>query len=364
MEHAGRQFKAELDSNWVEDDRIKELVNRYPHDVLLALAEKMLPARDLVEEIRDGVGADISEDFTEKLNQARMISKLPPEERGKALTQARVAYKFDQLNEEFNAAVYADDARIAELMKDCSPEELKLLNEKFDGKLESFIDANTGGPGLADVVGGLVTVALSAALGPLGAVIAGVVVRQLIVDDSDEQTLRDTQRELRNGEVDYSKPPEERFPKNDERIDSAYKEITGELGDMWASDSDIIGALKSLNPRELQALAEKFEEDGNSLLDAIQGGLDPDAYAQAVAMVENAEDAMSGTDRQQEMKDRCRQLAIADRLKELKKDPKHKGKSDSELYTIVEREGSRSATAPTTSSRRSTAGGTTTRARC
>jgi len=307
VEHAERQFAAELDSAWVEDDRIKELVNRYPHDVLLALAEKMLPGRDLVEEIRNGVGADLSEDFTEKLNQARQLSKLPPEKRSKALTDARVAYKFDQLNEEFNAAVYADDSRIAELVKDCSPEELKRLNEKFEGKLESLLEANTGGPGGAE----------------------------------DAQTVRDTMRKLRNGEIDYSKPPDERFPQDDERVSAAYDEITSELSDVWSSDNDILGALKSLNPRELQALAKKFEEAGSSLLDAVNGGLDRDSYAQAVAMVDSAEEAMSGHDRQQEMKDRCRQLAIADRLKQLKKDPKHKGKSDFELYDIIDREGSR-----------------------
>ncbi len=337
---AKSQFDQALDG-YTDSDRVKELMDRYPHDVLLALVNEMAPGQDLCALVRSDVSEDVANDFDEKLRQAKFIADLPPAKQKAEISKARVRYKFDMLNKEFNGDLYADDDRIAELLADCSPEELKGLKQKFaehDLKLEALIDENTGGPGLADVVGAVVGLSLIA-LGPIG-IAAGLAVRALLQDTEGEQSIRNSMTKLRNTGLD-GLPAEQQKKMKDANVNAAYDEIAGEVGSIWTSDADILGALKGLTAEEMMALAEKFEGDGVNLLDSIRSGMDDDTYAQAVALMANAEDAAAGINRSQEMNDACRQLAIADRLKELKKNPKYAGKSEYELYDVIQREGSK-----------------------
>ncbi|MEZ4236880.1 MAG: hypothetical protein R3F59_12145 [Myxococcota bacterium] len=329
---ARHKLEAEV-RNGADGARIAEILQGMAPDAVLAL-DAQLP-EGLVGLLAGVADDDTLCDAMEQVRQARMVASMPVERQAEALQDARVLYKADQLRAEFDEWV-SDDDRIAALLKDCTPEELRRLDVMFEGKLEKLVDANTGGPTWGNVVG-LVAFAV---LGPIAGALSFSTISEW-VDGGDQSTARAVQAVQARMHVAML-DPEAAQRLDPAQVDDALAVLQEQLvDDLWTSDGAVIDALKYLSPRELEEVRRRFDErnGGNGeLWERLRNQLGGDAHAQAIAIVTSAEEAAAGIDRGAQMRDRCRELAVKDRVAELKRDPANAGRSEAELYELANRD--------------------------
>ena len=327
-----KALKAEADNILhVSDDRIDEIVKRIPHEMLAAIAKEH---PELIEMIRGGIGGDVRKNFEHKLATANQAQGLPFEKRKEHITKARVKYKEEQLKLEFGALVWTDKDRVKELLRDCTDEELKLLNARFGGKLSQKVDKAMQPSWLMGALPFLTPL-----LGPFALIASAALAIDAINAKSDTEYLGIKSR-IKRCSREEGKP----FEVKKERVQRSKEKIQTELRSGWVSDGALLSALADLNPAELKALRDEFEKPPKmtnafgmeiGLEGLIRMHLDGDEKAMAVAMLKDAQDALDGRDRRQELKHGARELAIKKRMDELEKDPKNKGKSPQELYKLA-----------------------------
>jgi len=325
---------AEVNSMWVDDDRMRELIMDCDPAMLAALQQRY---PDLMKDALEGTGGDVYEDIDHKLSMANEVMELPYEERADRIREIRVDYKVEQLTEEFNAVFWRDPARVLELLDDCSEEELKLLDERFGGRLAEKID-EVMKPTIFQ------TIAVVAVFVVCGGIAGVLVANAVAANDSDTglQSIRGKVNATRtDGEGNYSL--------DETKVNDSAQRLQDELNStLWVSDAALLATLTSLNPRELMELQARMQGDGPdalnitdsdgnrlSLHDLVQKHLGGDEKAKAVALLADADDAMSGRDRRSELKDSCRDMAIKEKMDELAKNPRNKDKSAAELYKLA-----------------------------
>ncbi len=355
LERHKRALDAEVNGSWlyVSDDRIAEIVKRMPHEMLVALAEKY---PKLMKATLDGIGGDVYDDVKHKLDTGRMAQKLPYEERKQEISKARVDYKAEKLREEFDAWFTVDRDRIRELLGDCSEEEMRMLDEKFGGRLQQELDEAMK-PTLFECAVAVVAVAalvVAAVLVPgVGAaLLVGALAAASAVGATG--TLygmgRDSETLAIKGRIGASKTdPQGNYELDKGKVDESIDQLQNELNStLWVSDSALYGALARLNPRELMSLRERMgkpppegvqitDSDGNvlTLEGLIQKHIGGDEKAKAVAMMKDAEDHLSKRDRRTELKEVARDLVIKDRMAELRREPGNSRKSPEEIYKLA-----------------------------
>ncbi len=359
-EHQVKHFDAEVERHhfalanevegsllWVDQERVKKIIDRIPHDQLAALYEKY---PQLVNKSLENVGGSVYRDFEHKLKTARKSQKMPFEERGKFITKARVDHKYDELEDEFDASFTVDRDRIRELLKDCSQEELKMLDKKFGGKLQEKIDEAMKPTFFEAAVAIVGAVVLNMALPGIGTAIGAAVIGTWVAGGTLLGMGRDPETRALKAKIGATKTnPDGSYPVDDAKVKDSAKMIEKELHSrLWVNDSVILGSLARLNPAELVKLrdlmskpapegVEVTDSKGNvlKLEELIKKHLDGDEKAAAVAMLKDAEDHASGRNRKQELDHTCREMAITQRVKELRKDPANKNKSPQEIYKLA-----------------------------
>jgi len=345
----------EVNGSWlyVSDDRIAEIIKRIPHDMLVALAEKY---PGLMKDTLDGIGGDVYDDVKQKLDTGRTAMKLPFEQRKKEISKARVDYKFEKLEGEFDAWFTVDRSRIRELLGDCSPEEMRMLDAKFGGRLQQELDEAMKPTLFECAVAVVAVVALVAAAVLVPGIGATLLVGALAAASAlgGTGTLygmgRDAETLAIKGKIGASKTdPQGNYELDKGKVDGSVDMLQKELNStLWVSDSALYGALARLNPRELMSLRERMnkpppegiqitDSDGNvlTLEGLIQKHISGDEKAKCVAMMADAEDHVNKRDRRTELKEVARDLVIKDRMAELRRDPRNARKSPEEIYKLA-----------------------------
>ncbi len=336
VERRARMIEAEVNSMWVDDDRMRELIMGADPALLHALMERY---PQLMRDALDGTGGDTYEDIDQQFAQTREVMGLPYQQRAERVQEMRVEYKAAQLQEEFDAWFWKDPGRVSELLADCSEEELRLLDQHFGGQLNQKIDEVMQ----PTIFQGLAVVAAFVIMGPL----AGIVVTGMIYSSV---TANETELQAVKGNVNASRTNEDgSFPVDQPRIDSAAAALREELdSSLWVSDSKLLEIMTSLNPRELAALQAQIEGDGPNAIQVfdengqrmsfrqiLEANMSGDSQAQAVALLADAEDVAAGRNRREELQASCRDLAIKERMDELARSPSNRGKSPEELYRMA-----------------------------
>jgi len=355
LERHKKALDAEVNGSWlwVSDDRIAEIVKRIPHDMLVALAEKY---PKLMKATLDGIGGDVYDDVKHKLDTGRMAQKLPFEQRKKEISKARVSYKAEKLRDEFDAWFTVDRSRIRELLEDCTPEEMRMLDLEFDGRLQQELDEAMK-PTLFECAVAVVAVA---ALVVAAVLVPGVGATLLVGALAAASALggtgtlyglgRDADTQAIKGRIGAAKTdPQGNYELNEGKVNKSVEMLQDELNStLWVSDSALYGALARLNPRELMSLRERMnkpppqgiqitDSDGKvlTLEGLIQKHISGDEKAKAVAMLADANDHVNKRDRRTELKEVARDLVIKDRMAELRRDPRHARKSPQEIYKLA-----------------------------
>ncbi len=316
---------------WVDDAHVSEIGKGITPE-MMAEINKRRPG--LVQNIQAGIDGNVKEDFDYNLNLGNKLANLPEDEHQKVASAARVDHKAEQLQQEFDAW-FEDKGRIKELLKDCSTEELKALNDRFGGKLQEKIDKANEPSTLGAFAAGAGLVGLSLLMGPLVFAVGAVALGGASCDEKDPEWMAVRMR-LKDATCDPKAP----YKPNDEAIAKARKALEGEFGSLWTRDSTCLAALKGLSPRDLATLQEQYNRDhGPGALEAaLRKDVSGDDLVKSISLLRDAEDAASGIDRGQQMKDTIRQMAIKEVMADLKKDPKNSSKTDSELYEMAEKD--------------------------
>ncbi|MEQ1564937.1 MAG: hypothetical protein ABMA64_04815, partial [Myxococcota bacterium] len=319
-------FDREVDSNYVDDARIAALMASLTPEMV---AEMLRRRPTLMDQIRAGLDqdSDVQRDFDFLVTASKAVASADPEKAKAALTEARLGHKQRELERQFDRDTASDPLRLKQLLADCSPEELKALDERFGGKLSEKLEQTQKKP---DPWKYAQAALLTATLGPIGAVIGAGMVSGAAIDPAIyEMTAR-----VRDATVD----PAKGWPLDGARVDA----VLGSLdADSWlTTDAALLGQLKSLNPRELVEAKSRWEgaHPGQRFDDLLKQRLDGDELALAVGSLRNAEDVVAGRDRNAEMLESCRTLVTQERFEELRRDPQNKGKTDAELWGRVDQE--------------------------
>jgi hypothetical protein len=333
VERRAAMIRAETDSMWVDDERMRELIMGSDPELLHALLERY---PDLMNDALEGTGGDTYEDIEQQISQARTVMDMPYAERADQIRDMRVEYKVTQLEEEFGSWVWNDAGRVQELLADCSEEELRLLDERFGGQLAEKIEEVSK----PTIFQSIVTVVAYAANPLYAYMLIGSPFNY-----EHETEMAALQGQVRAGRADGDGT----FAVDQSRVSSAVEAFRDELDStLWVSDSTLLSIMGSLNPAELMALREQIEGDGPnaipvygedgqrmSMREILEANMSGDTLAQAVATLADAEDTVNGRNRREEMQQVARDLAIKDRMAELKKDPRNRDKSPQQLYQLA-----------------------------
>ncbi len=320
----------------VSDSHVKQVCAGITPE-MMAEIQKRNPK--LVENIHNGISGDIQEDFDYTVKLGQDIAKTPADERAKLVTDERVNHKAEQLQQEFDAW-FEDKDRIKDLLKDCSQDELKALNDRFGGKLQDKIDKANETSIWGKIGLGIGLIGLAVLMGPLALAVGGVALMGMGSDEKDPEAMAIRMR-LKDATSDPNKPYDPNT--NKAARDAAMATLNSEFNSWWTRDSTCLAALKSLSPRDLAELQKEYNTlHGEGALEAqLRKGVSGDELVKSIACLRDAEDAAAGIDRGQQMKDTCRQMAVKSVMEDLKKDPKNKDKTESELYDLASKDESK-----------------------
>jgi hypothetical protein len=334
VERRKRMIEAEVNSLYVDDERMREIIMGSDPALLHALMERY---PQLMRDALDGTGGDTYDDIDQQFAQTREVMGLPYQQRAGRIQEMRVEYKAARLQEEFDAWFWRDPGRVQELLADCSEEELRLLDQRFNGQLNAKID-EVMQPTIFQT---LAVVAAFVISGP----IAGFITAAYAFDTSNETELAAIK-----GNVNATRTNEDgSYPVDNAKVDAAVASLRDELDStFWVSDNNLLAIMTSLNPRELMALREQIEGDGPNAIQVfgengerltfrqiLEANMSGDTQAKAVALLADAEDAASGRNRREELQQSARDMAIKDRMDELARSPSNRGKSPEELYRMA-----------------------------
>jgi len=333
LARAVRAIEAETESWYVDDDRMREIIMGASPELLHALRQRY---PDLMNEALEGTGGDTYDDLEQQYSQAAAVMGLDYDQRADRILEMRVEYKAEKLAEEFDAWFWNDSARVRELLADCSEEELRLLDARFDGQLAEKIE-DVSKPTIFQSV---ITVA-AFAVSPLGA--------YLLLGNpfnyEDETELAGLQGSVRNTRNDGDGG----YTTDQSKVTAAVASLREELDStLWVSDNKLLSIMSSLNPAELMELRAQIEGDGPnsipvygddgerlSFRQILEANMSGDTQAKAVAMLAEAEDAAAGRNRREEMQQQARDMAIKQRMDEIAKSAQGRNKSPEELYRMA-----------------------------
>ncbi|MBT3222444.1 MAG: hypothetical protein HN348_25510, partial [Proteobacteria bacterium] len=327
-EEIGRQVQTyqnmlneEFNDTYSDDARLLEIMNQIPDEVLVELDSKMRrDGQNLHSLLDSSTGGGVNEDVLARLRIAKELEQVPYEERTQKRIDLRVQHFQERLDAEFDHWLYASDDEINAIIGQLSDEELKALDKAYGGQLQQKVEEATAPLLPQDLSGGLMLLSTP-----------GLIMH--CIDSSYQEQNSSLMGRIRNVTHD----PDQAWEVNTDRVKASLNTIESELNGLWTSDATVMATLSSLNPEELLALQKQFEEKNGegSFLEKLGTGIGGEQLAKATAMMANANDSVNKVDRQHEMYDQCRQIAVDRKIDELRRDPLNRNKTREELEALV-----------------------------